>query len=73
MSTYGAELVKEGENLLHHCNTGALATMGAGTALGVIRKVGLRFPRANTHRLINLAKRYTFMSTKRGHYYKAED
>lgn len=39
MSTYGAELIKDGENILHHCNTGALATMGAGTALGVIRKV----------------------------------
>jgi methylthioribose-1-phosphate isomerase len=33
----GAELVKDGDNILHHCNTGALATVDYGTALGVIR------------------------------------
>lgn len=33
----GAELVPEGAKILTHCNTGALATAGWGTALGVIR------------------------------------
>lgn len=34
---HGAELVKDGFNILHHCNTGFLATGDFGTALGVIR------------------------------------
>jgi methylthioribose-1-phosphate isomerase len=33
---YGADLVKDGAIILTHCNTGALATGGIGTALGVI-------------------------------------
>lgn len=33
----GAELIKKGMNILTHCNAGALATGGYGTALGVIR------------------------------------
>jgi len=33
----GADLVKDGDNVLTHCNAGALATVGYGTALGVIR------------------------------------
>jgi len=38
MGEFGASLVQEGENLMHYCNTGSLATMGIGTALGVIRE-----------------------------------
>lgn len=38
MATNGAALVQPGETLVHHCNTGALATVDWGTALGVIRK-----------------------------------
>ncbi|MCP4600840.1 MAG: S-methyl-5-thioribose-1-phosphate isomerase [Proteobacteria bacterium] len=34
---YGAELVPDKAAILTHCNTGALATAGHGTALGVIR------------------------------------
>lgn len=34
---YGAELVKPGATILTHCNAGGLATVGYGTALGVIR------------------------------------
>lgn len=34
---HGAALVPEGANVLTHCNAGALATAGYGTALGVIR------------------------------------
>jgi methylthioribose-1-phosphate isomerase len=33
----GASLVKDGTTVLTHCNAGALATAGYGTALGVIR------------------------------------
>jgi methylthioribose-1-phosphate isomerase len=37
MGAYGAELIKDGDNVLTHCNAGALATAGYGTAVGVIR------------------------------------
>jgi methylthioribose-1-phosphate isomerase len=33
---HGAELIRDGDKVLTHCNTGALATAGIGTALGVI-------------------------------------
>ena len=36
MGAHGAELVPDGATILHHCNTGALATVDWGTALGVI-------------------------------------
>lgn len=36
MGYHGAEVVPQGANVLHHCNTGALATVDFGTALGVI-------------------------------------
>jgi len=38
IGTHGARLVKSGMNILTHCNAGALATGGYGTALGVVRK-----------------------------------
>ena len=34
---YGAEVVPKGATILTHCNAGALATVGYGTALGVVR------------------------------------
>lgn len=37
LSRYGAELIKDGFTILTHCHTGALATAGYGTALGIIR------------------------------------
>ncbi|MFN3652651.1 MAG: S-methyl-5-thioribose-1-phosphate isomerase [Armatimonadota bacterium] len=37
MGAYGAELLPEGANVLTHCNTGSLATVYYGTALGVVR------------------------------------
>ncbi|HXJ80984.1 MAG TPA: S-methyl-5-thioribose-1-phosphate isomerase [Candidatus Methylomirabilis sp.] len=37
MGAYGAELVPIGARILTHCNAGALATAGYGTALGVVR------------------------------------
>jgi methylthioribose-1-phosphate isomerase len=36
LSQLGAELIEDGFTVLTHCNTGALATAGYGTALGVI-------------------------------------
>ena len=38
MAKYGNEIVQEGDTILTHCNAGALATAGYGTALGVIRE-----------------------------------
>lgn len=37
MAMHGATLIHDGDTVLHHCNTGALATVDYGTALGVIR------------------------------------
>jgi methylthioribose-1-phosphate isomerase len=37
MGAHGAVLLKDGARVLTHCNAGALATAGWGTALGVIR------------------------------------
>lgn len=34
---HGAYLIRDGDNILTHCNAGALATVDYGTALGVIR------------------------------------
>ena len=34
---HGASLLKDGDTVLTHCNTGSLATAGYGTALGIIR------------------------------------
>jgi len=38
MAEAGAALVEDGEGLVTHCNTGALATAGVGTALGVVAR-----------------------------------
>jgi methylthioribose-1-phosphate isomerase len=37
MAAHGAILLKDGDSILHHCNTGALAAVDYGTALGVVR------------------------------------
>jgi methylthioribose-1-phosphate isomerase len=36
MAEHGAALINDGDTVIHHCNTGALATVDWGTALGVI-------------------------------------
>ena len=51
MGEFGKELMPDGGSVLTHCNTGALATSGFGTALGVIRagwEAGKRFEVFNT-------------------------
>ena len=40
MGRFGAELIADGDTVMTHCNAGALATAGHGTALGVIRGAG---------------------------------
>jgi methylthioribose-1-phosphate isomerase len=37
MAEHGATLINDGDTIIHHCNTGALAAVDWGTALGVIR------------------------------------
>ena len=37
MGAFGEKLIADGDGVLTHCNAGALATAGHGTALGVIR------------------------------------
>jgi methylthioribose-1-phosphate isomerase len=37
MATHGAALIESGDTIIHHCNTGSLAAVDWGTALGVIR------------------------------------
>jgi methylthioribose-1-phosphate isomerase len=37
LGRFGAELIPDGATVLTHCNAGALATAGYGTALGVVR------------------------------------
>ncbi len=36
MAKHGAALINDGDTILHHCNTGPLATVEVGTALGCI-------------------------------------
>ncbi len=38
MASAGSEFIRDGDGVITHCNTGGLATVGRGTALGVIRK-----------------------------------
>ena len=42
MGAFGADLVPEDARILTHCNAGALATAGYGTALGVVRAAAER-------------------------------
>jgi methylthioribose-1-phosphate isomerase len=44
MGELGADILVNAKGILTHCNTGALATGGYGTALGVIRSVYARNP-----------------------------
>lgn len=37
MAAYGQVLIQDGDGVLTHCNTGALATVDIGTAFGVVR------------------------------------
>ena len=54
MGAHGAALLPDEGGVLTHCNAGALATCGYGTALGVIRAA------------VERANAFTSMPTKRG-------
>jgi len=40
LGDFGRELIHTGDRIMTHCNAGALATAGHGTALGVVRSAG---------------------------------
>jgi methylthioribose-1-phosphate isomerase len=42
MAAHGADLLRDARRILTHCNTGALAAPGTGTALGVIAELARR-------------------------------
>lgn len=42
MGAFGAELVPQNATIIHHCNTGSLATVLWGTALGVVRSAHMQ-------------------------------
>jgi methylthioribose-1-phosphate isomerase len=37
LAEHGASLIDDGDTIIHHCNTGSLAVVDSGTALGAIR------------------------------------
>jgi len=45
----GAKLINDGDRILTHCNAGALATAGYGTALGVIRSALMQGKRVTVY------------------------
>jgi len=47
LARIGAELIQDGDVIIHHCNTGALAAVDWGTALGCIRMAFERGKRAH--------------------------
>jgi methylthioribose-1-phosphate isomerase len=49
LSELGADLIPDGAAVLTHCNTGALATAGYGTALGVLRAAHERGKRVHVY------------------------
>jgi len=47
MALFGAELIEDGDTIIHHCNTGALAAVDWGTALGAIRMAHIQGKRVH--------------------------
>ncbi|SNZ13106.1 S-methyl-5-thioribose-1-phosphate isomerase [Hydrogenobacter hydrogenophilus] len=56
MGELGKDLIPDGANVLTHCNTGALATAGWGTALGVIRSA--HYSGKKVHVFVNETRPY---------------
>ncbi len=68
---YGARLIKDGYKIMVHCNAGALATSGMGTALGVLylaKEMGKKFCvySCETRPLLQGARLTTWELTKNG-------
>ncbi len=71
MGEIGAELIEDGANIMVHCNAGALATSGIGTALGVLymaKKSGRKFTvySCETRPLLQGARLTSWELTKNG-------
>jgi methylthioribose-1-phosphate isomerase len=49
MAAHGAALVEDGSGLITHCNAGALATVGIGTAIGVIHRAHAQGKRVHVY------------------------
>jgi methylthioribose-1-phosphate isomerase len=49
MGRHGAALIADGQGVLTHCNTGALATAGAGTALAVLAEAAAQGKRIHVY------------------------
>jgi methylthioribose-1-phosphate isomerase len=68
---HGKGLIRDGDTILTHCNAGALATGGYGTALGVIRsawedKKGIRVVATETRPLLQGARLTAWELTREG-------
>ncbi|MEO0123602.1 MAG: S-methyl-5-thioribose-1-phosphate isomerase [candidate division WOR-3 bacterium] len=68
---YGARLIKNGYKIMVHCNAGALATSGIGTALGILytaKEMGKKFTvySCETRPLLQGARLTTWELTKNG-------
>ncbi|MEO0205434.1 MAG: S-methyl-5-thioribose-1-phosphate isomerase [candidate division WOR-3 bacterium] len=68
---FGAKLIKDNDKIMVHCNAGALATSGIGTALGVLytaKQMGKRFfvYSCETRPLLQGARLTTWELTKNG-------
>jgi methylthioribose-1-phosphate isomerase len=49
MAQHGAALIEDGTGVITHCNTGGLATVGLGTALGVIHRAHAQGKRVHVY------------------------
>lgn len=70
LADYGVKLVKKGDRILTHCNTGFLATAGEGTALAVIYEAHKKYKHIHvyvdeTRPLLQGARLTTWELTKR--------
>lgn len=71
IGSLGAGLIKDGDKIMVHCNAGALATSGIGTALGILytaKKMGKKFSvySCETRPLLQGARLTTWELTKNG-------
>jgi methylthioribose-1-phosphate isomerase len=71
LAAFGAELFAPGDTILTHCNAGALATAGFGSALGVIKQAhaqlkGVRVVATETRPLLQGARLTAFELKKAG-------
>jgi len=76
MGEIGAELIEDGANIMVHCNAGALATSGIGTALGVLytaKKRGKKFSVYSCERQRKEGKNSAYIRVKRDLFCRGHD